>query len=159
MKQLTLLRHAKAEPNINGIEDFQRQIVHTETTRISEIAKRALEAWGRPDIVISSPAVRAAATAKLFAKEVAEQKEIKLYDQLYAAETDDIFEVVRELPAEATYAVLVGHNPSLEEFAFLLLKEQIQLKPGECINFSIAINRWEDFSITKTPRYQQLIMP
>ena len=159
MKQLTLLRHAKAEPNANGVEDFQRQLIHTEALRISEIAKRALEAWGTPDIVLSSPAVRAAATAKLFAKEIVETKDIKLYDQLYAAGTDDIFEVVRELPAEATYAVLVGHNPSLEEFAFLLLKEQIHLKPGECINFSIAIDRWEEFSITKTPRYQQLIMP
>lgn len=159
MKQLTLLRHAKAEPNANGVEDFQRQLIDTETARISEIAKRALEAWGTPDIILSSPAVRAAATAKLFAKEVAENKEIKLYDQLYAAETDDIFEVVRELPVDATYAVLVGHNPSLEEFAFLLLKDHIHLKPGECINFSIAIDRWEDFSITKTPRYQQLILP
>lgn len=159
MKQLTLLRHAKAEPNANGVEDFQRQLIHTETTRLTEIAKRAMEAWGTPDIVLSSPAVRAAATAELFAKEVANTNKIELYDQLYAAETDDIFELVRELPPKATYAVVVGHNPSLEEFAFLLLKEQIQLKPGECIHFSIAIDRWEDFSITKTPHYQQLIIP
>ena len=159
MKQLTLLRHAKAEPNANGVEDFQRKLIHTETTRITEIAKRAIESWGTPDIVLSSPAVRAASTSKLFAKEFAKKTEINLYDQLYAAETDDIFEVVRELSAKVNYALIVGHNPSLEEFAFLLLKEQIHLKPGECINFSIAIDRWEDFSITKTPRYQQLIMP
>lgn len=159
MKKLTLLRHGKAEPHGNGVDDFQRELVQQGKLQVQKIARQALHAWGIPDIVTSSPALRAQSTAELFAVTVGASSDIILNDQLYAADTSDVADVVRELPSTANHVVITGHNPSLEEFAFLLLKEDITLRSGACIHFTLNIDRWKDFSITQTPHDQQLINP
>ena len=159
MKQLTLLRHGKAEPHGNGVEDFQRQLLRKGVQRVTEVAQKAVEKWGIPDLVVSSPAARALATAELFAEELTTMEDIQLFDELYAAETADIADVVRQLPPEADHVVVVGHNPSLEEFAFLLLKEEVNLNTGACIHFTLDIERWKDFSMTLKALETQLLSP
>src|SRR6056297_533874 len=159
MKKLTLLRHGKAESHGNGVDDFQRELVKKGILQVQKIAPQALHAWGIPDLVTSSPALRAQSTAEIFAEAVGSSSDIILYDQLYAADTSDIADVVRQLPSSADHVVITGHNPSLKEFAFLLLKEDITLKTGSCIHFTLSIERWKDFSITQTPHDQQLITP
>lgn len=159
MKQLTLLRHGKAEPHGNGVEDIQRQLLRKGVERVTEVAQKAVERWGIPDLIVSSPAERAVATAELFAEELNTAEDILLFEELYAAETADIADVVRQLPPDVHHVVVVGHNPSLEEFAFLLLKEDVSLKPGECIHFALDIERWKDFSITLKALDMQMLSP
>lgn len=159
MKQVTLFRHGKAEPHGNGIEDFQRQLIKTGVESVTEVAKKAVEAWGSPDLVVSSPAVRALATAELFAEELTTAEDIQLFEELYAADSGDILDVIRQLPADTDYVVIVGHNPSLEELAFLLLKKEVDLRAGACIHLVLDIERWKDFSITLTPHDPQIIAP
>ncbi|MFW5714865.1 MAG: SixA phosphatase family protein [Spirochaetota bacterium] len=159
MKQLTLFRHGKAEPHGNGIEDFQRQLLKQGVEGVTEVAQRAVEAWGTPDAVLSSPAVRALSTAELFAEELTTADDIQLFEELYAADSGDILDVIRQLPADADHVVIVGHNPSLEELAFFLLKNEVDLKPGACIHLILDIERWKDFSITLTPHDAQVITP
>ncbi len=126
---------------------------------VTEVAQRAVKAWGTPDLVVSSPAVRALATAELFAEELTTADDIQLFEELYAADSSDILDVIRQLPADADHVVIVGHNPSLEELAFLLLKNEVDLKPGACIHLVLDIDRWKDFSITLTPHDTQIIAP
>ncbi len=159
MKQLTLFRHGKAEPHGKGIEDFHRELIKQGVQRVTEVAQKAVKAWGTPDLIVSSPAVRALSTAELYAEELSTTDDIQLYEELYAAESGDIVDVIHELPADIEHVVIVGHNPSLEELAFLLLKEEVSLKPGACIHFIIDIERWKDFSITLTPREKKIIGP
>lgn len=159
MKQLTLLRHGKAENHGKDVEDFDRRLLRKGIQRITEVAQKAVEKWGSPDLVVSSPAARALATAELFAEELSDAQDIQLFEELYAAETADIADVVRQLPPEADYVVMVGHNPSLEEFAFLLLKEDVSLQTGACIHFALDIERWKDFSITLKARDKQILSP
>lgn len=159
MKQLSLFRHGNAEPHGKGIEDLQRQLIETGVQRVTEVARKAVEAWGTPDLVVSSPAVRALATAELYAEELTTADDIQLYEELYAAESGDIIEVIRQLPADVDHVVIVGHNPSLEEVAFLLLKKEVSLKPGACVHFTVDIERWKDFSITLTPHETNIITP
>ena len=159
MKQLTLFRHGNAEPHGKGIEDFQRELIKQGVQRVTEVAQKAVNAWGTPDLIVSSPAVRAIATAELYAEELSTTDDIQLFEELYAAESGDIVDIIHELPADAEHVVIVGHNPSLEELAFLLLKEEVSLQPGASIHFTIDIERWKDFSITLTPHDTKIIGP
>ena len=159
MKELILLRHGKAEPHENREKDFDRQLIEKGASIIRSTAQQALKEWGTPDLIVSSPALRAKESAEVFADEAGYLQEIMLFEELYAADTGDIADVIRELPLNTTQVVLTGHNPSLEEFAFLLLKQEITLTTGACIHFTLNIGRWKDFSITITPHNQKLIGP
>ncbi len=153
------MRHGKAEPHESREEDFERKLIQKGKTIVRNTAEEALKKLGAPDLIVSSPALRAKESAEVFAEVVGFTGNIVLFEELYAADTGDIADVVRELPINSDHVVITGHNPSLEEFAFLLLKQEITLKTGACVHFSLNIERWKDFSITLTPHDKKIICP
>src|SRR2546421_2803791 len=120
MKTLLLLRHAKSSWADPGQPDFERPL--NERGRASApvmgrfLARRML----KPDVVVCSPAERARETAAL-ALEAAELSPPMRYDtRIYEAGAARLVEVVREIAEPAASAMLVGHNPGMEELITLL---------------------------------------
>lgn len=118
MRRLTLLRHAKTETQHSGQEDWDRELEPRGQKDAPEMARRLRERKLKPDRVISSPAVRALTTARIFVRELhLAASKLQQDERLYLASPKVIREVVRELGGDAHHLMIVGHNPGLTEFA------------------------------------------
>ena len=84
---------------------------------------RALTLAGKaPDLVISSPAVRAQTTARLAAAAGDWEARIDLDERLYGADPADVARAAADGAAEGIERLmLVGHEPTWSETASLLL--------------------------------------
>ena len=125
MKRLTLLRHAKTETAHSGQDDWNRELEPRGRQDAPQMARRLRERKLKPDRIITSPAVRALATAKIFAHELHLPAARLVEDErLYLASPKALREVVRELGDTAHHLMIVGHNPGLTEFADRLSAER-----------------------------------
>jgi phosphohistidine phosphatase len=123
--RLTLVRHAKTEPGRPGQEDWDRVLEARGQRDAPEMARRLKQNSGKPDRILSSPAVRAITTATIMARElgVSAQK-VQQDERLYLASTKEMLAVIRELGERARHLMVVGHNPGITEFADRISSER-----------------------------------
>jgi phosphohistidine phosphatase len=118
MKRLTLVRHAKSDWSLPDQNDWDRPLNKRGQRDAPEMARRLRSRRLKPDLVLSSPAVRALTTAAVMARELKVPSACVVQDErLYLASPADLLAVVRELGGEAKHVMLFGHNPGLTEFA------------------------------------------
>lgn len=117
--QLTVVRHANAVSPQAGLKDFHRPLTDEGRQEAKAAATRFIaEAASKPDLLLSSPAVRALETAKIFAAELGyDPARIQTDSRLYPGSMDAIGGVVGEIGPDIRYAVVFGHNPGISEFA------------------------------------------
>jgi phosphohistidine phosphatase len=116
--RLTLLRHAKTEAQHSGQEDWDRMLEPRGQKDAPEMARRLRERKLKPDLMITSPAVRALTTAQIFARELhLPAAKLQQDERLYLASPKVLKEVIRELGGTTPHLMIVGHNPGLTEFA------------------------------------------
>lgn len=114
------------------------------------MGKRLKERRLIPDIVITSPAVRALETCKIICTIVGfDLKNIKEVSKLYHADADQVLEVVRSLQNrvsdEEENVLLFGHNPGLTDFANRLLDEHIlNIPTAGVICAELTTQKWKD---------------
>jgi len=117
--RLYLLRHAIAENGI-GMPDAQRQITQEGRKKLRKVLHQARSAGVRPDVVLSSPYVRAKQTAEIVIEELRyngallESAELTPYANPHKA-----WEELRE-HRQSGQVLVVGHNPHLSDLACLL---------------------------------------
>jgi phosphohistidine phosphatase len=118
MKTLYLLRHAKSSWDDTSWLDRDRPLAARGERDAMRMSKRWSPRHRKPDLILSSPAVRALATAKLIAAGLEYKlKDITVDDRLYAAAVDDLIAVVEALDDKVARVMLVGHNPGFTELA------------------------------------------
>ena len=144
MKQLLILRHAKSSWADSSISDWQRPL----NERGVRDAPRA-GAWLRerslvPDVIITSDAVRARATAEAAAAAAGSSLEMIVEPSLYHARPDDVMAVVRRAPSEAGTVLVVGHNPGLEELVQILTGESLDLPTAALVHIALPIGDWDE---------------
>lgn len=76
-----------------------------------------------PDLVLVSPSRRTLDTWDLVAPMLPERPPTRIEPRIYEAPAARLLEVVREIEGEVAMAMLVGHNPGLEELVGLLAGE------------------------------------
>jgi len=120
-RRLVLVRHAKSSWKDPGATDFERTL-HARGHRDAPVMGARLRARGvAPDVLVTSPAVRALATARILAREMGfPEAQIEPVERLYLAGTETLLDVIREFSEDASTAMLVGHNPGLTDLANLL---------------------------------------
>lgn len=113
-RTLLVFRHGKSDwPE--GVPDAERPL-GTRGRRDAPAAGAWLASAGlRPDLVVSSPAVRARETWELAATAWDEAPPVSYDKRVYAAPVPRLLEVLRDTPDDVQTLVLVGHNPGLQE--------------------------------------------
>ena len=130
MLQLTLIRHAKSSWDEMILSDYKRPLNQRGRDNAPLMGKILKEQGIQFDLMVSSPAVRAAATTELLAAELDYPIKKIVFDKtLYGAETDTLLEVVQALPNDKTRIALVAHNPGLTEFCNYLCNAGISNLP------------------------------
>ena len=117
MKTLTIVRHAKSSWKNQDLSDRERPLNNRGERDAPIMARRVADAGVRPSQIISSPAVRAWTTAKIFARELGYPVEfLQREDNLYLASLDNLLDVVAMQDAGFNHLMLFGHNPGLTDF-------------------------------------------
>ncbi|MGH8175179.1 MAG: SixA phosphatase family protein [Steroidobacter sp.] len=118
MLRLTLVRHATAEPARNEQEDWDRALEAQGQRDAREMGQRLKSRRLKPNSILSSPAVRAQATATIMARELGVAAAQVRYDErLYLASAKNLLQVIQELGGQTKHLMVVGHNPGITEFA------------------------------------------
>ncbi len=125
MKELYLVRHAKAEAPEGYDSDFERPLSKRGKKDARQIAENLKASGFSPAVLVSSPAVRALETARIFARVLGYPEDrISIHESIYdfsGGENDNpMLTVLHSLDDQYDSAMLFGHNPTIAEFACFL---------------------------------------
>jgi len=140
MKTLYLLRHAKSDWSDPSLDDFSRPL-NRRGKRARTVIARHVVGW-QVDLVVCSPAQRARATAKPVIDAL--ECPVRYDDAMYGARADDLFALTRSLPERVSSVMLVGHNPSTEEFTALLCGLSASYPTAALGTLELAVEHWQD---------------
>jgi phosphohistidine phosphatase len=155
MKKLILLRHAKAAKDIPNISDIQRPL----TSRGYQDALR-MGAWlatqpHPPGRIISSPAVRAYATALVVAGALDYPPAgIGIESRLYDSSVDDYLDTVAGIDNRISAVLISGHNMVLSDTADRISGGKMKDLLPTCgvVIFELDMPSWSAiYSIKKKP--------
>jgi phosphohistidine phosphatase len=147
MKAIVLMRHAKAQPIAPGQRDFDRPLAARGKEDAARMGRVLLAMKLVPDALVASPARRAKETAELAAKAMKLAGQIRWDRRLYEASGSAWIEALRSLPKSVEVAMLVAHNPGIEEAASLLAgapRGFLDCPTGGLIGFESGIGAWSD---------------
>lgn len=121
MKELILVRHAKSSWKDPALRDHERPLNKRGKRDAPEMGERLARAECRPDLFISSSAVRALETARTIAGKVGyPRKDIQVEDRLYHASAGELIGVIRDVDDSVGNLVIFGHNPGFTQLANML---------------------------------------
>jgi phosphohistidine phosphatase len=120
MRQLMLLRHAKAVPQ-GRMADEERPLAERGRRDLPVVAQFAASRGLTPDLALVSPSQRTRETWELFAGALRVPPPHRLEPRLYSAPAERILEVVRMTPETVQTLLLIGHNPGFEDAARTLI--------------------------------------
>ena len=140
MKKLTLIRHAKSSWEYPELMDYERPLNTRGLKNAPEMGKRLAAKGIKPDLIMSSPALRAITTAGLIAGQVDYSAEkIVKNNQIYDAWLDDLVKVIHQVPDDIHHLFLIGHNPGLPDLAEHLCNFEVYKFPT-CAVVQIEFN-------------------
>jgi phosphohistidine phosphatase len=124
MRTLYLLRHAKSRWDDPGCPDSQRRLAPRGVRDAKRVAKHLRQLGVAPELVLCSSAVRTRETLELVLPALAAPA-VRVEDELYGATSGALLERLRALPEGVGSVLLIGHNPGLQDLAFILVSSEV----------------------------------
>ncbi len=129
-RELILIRHTKSGWGDLSLPDFERTLKKDRIDDAKNMAKKLHTLSVTPDLILCSPAKRTKQTAEYFCEALNYPfANIQFEQRLYETSAADYLEVVQETPLEVATLVLVGHNPSITDFANMFTHPRIEELP------------------------------
>jgi phosphohistidine phosphatase len=122
MERLILLRHGKAEADAMSGKDFDRPLTGRGARDTALVARALAEANLVPDLVLVSPAARAAQTWEVAAPFFPAAR-VQPAPALYAIAPDEVLALARDEGGAVRAVMVVGHNPALGQLAAWLAND------------------------------------
>jgi phosphohistidine phosphatase len=145
MKALFLVRHAKSSRDDPAILDKERPLNDRGRRDAPRMGERLAKEGIKPDLIVSSPAVRALTTAELIATKLDYKLgDIAVDKRLYAASRNDLLAVIHELGSKPKHVMLFGHNPEFSELAHFLSTDITEMPTCAVAEFRFDIKSWFD---------------
>ena len=146
MKQLVIMRHAKSSWSDPTLEDFDRPLNKRGLRDAPEMARRLASHGLKPDLVISSPARRAVATAHAVVPVLGGNlKDIAMEPGIYEAHTSELMGIIADIDDAHATVLMFGHNPGFTRLAEILGDTDIgNLPTSGYVWLSFDVERWTD---------------
>ena len=142
-KTLIVIRHAKSSWKHSELEDIERPLNKRGARDAPVMGQRLLARSLIPDLIISSPAVRALTTAQVIADEVGfSMQKLVVDDELYACTFQCVLQVVADINDSVHRAILVVHNPAITDLANCVSSMTIENVPT-CGILTIEASAWD----------------
>ena len=147
MKTLYLVRHAKSSWKYPKLDDFERPLNKRGRRNAPFMGSILKELKVAPDLVLSSPANRAATTARTIADNIDYPLDKIQYSEIiYSFSENALIHVIRQIDDNVNNAMVVGHNPALTDLANSIGDTAISNIPTCgvcCVNMNIST--WDNF--------------
>ncbi len=146
MKKLFIIRHAKSSWKDYTLDDFDRPL---NKRGLSNAPLMGSYLKGRdivPDIILSSPALRAKTTAKIIANTVKYDKKIIYRDNIYEAHSTTLHSILNSLDNKYTIVFLVGHNPGLNLLVDSYVGFNENIPTCGVVELEIKCDKWKNIS-------------
>ncbi|MGD8568109.1 MAG: histidine phosphatase family protein [Gammaproteobacteria bacterium] len=114
-RELLIVRHGKSDWTPGPATDFDRPLNERGEQDAPRIGQWLVSQNITPDLIISSPALRALQTTTAIAQQLQLPEHSIIHDRrLYLASVATLLEVIAEIRDQYQRVMLVGHNPGLE---------------------------------------------
>lgn len=121
MKKLIIVRHAKSSWDHAGLDDHDRPLNRRGKKNAPEMGRRLAKRNINPEIIISSSAKRAAATARRIAEEISfPVSDIRKESLFYHGSISDIVAVLQSVSDDINTVMIFGHNPGFTDLTNFL---------------------------------------
>ncbi|MGE4560306.1 MAG: histidine phosphatase family protein [Desulfobulbus sp.] len=146
MKQLLICRHAKSSWKDPDLRDFDRPLNKRGRNDAPEMGRRLAAQGIKPDLICSSPAVRARETALHYAEQLGyPPAQVLFYPQQYAASVALLVALIAEVSPQVKTLMVVGHNPESTMLANFLSGLKIENIPTSgIVALEFAVQSWQD---------------
>ena len=113
MKTLYLIRHAKSDWNNPELLDIERHLNDRGYAAANYMSQKFV---ATPDLIISSPAIRAISTALIFARNLNyNANTIVIKQGLYESSVKDYLSVINSIDNTFESVLLFAHNPTISD--------------------------------------------
>jgi len=138
------MRHAKSDWSGYYTSDFERTLNKrglNDAPMMGEVLSKKIS----PDLIVSSPAVRAKMTAETVAEKLGYPKEsIRFEKAIYEASASDLIQIIQTLPMNAEEVLLIGHNPGLTDLINRLGDVRLDNLPtAALVGFLFDVEDWQ----------------
>ena len=148
MKTFFLVRHAKSSWDNTSLRDIERPLNERGLNDAPLMAKLMKSKGVKPDLLVSSPAIRALTTAAYFKNELGvEGEDLWVRDEIYEAMSGVIVDLVNRLPEDCETAMIFGHNPTFTNVASMFTEKYIDNIPTcGVVKIQSKANSWPEVS-------------
>lgn len=147
MKTLLLMRHAKSSWASAGLADHDRALNERGEKASVRMGQLLRERNLRPDVLLLSTARRAVQTAERVAKTAGMPVPLQTRAELYLAPPSTYISIAHRLPSDARCALLIGHNPGLEELVTSLARRHERMPTAALAEITLNIETWAELSL------------
>lgn len=144
-KQLIIVRHAKADWGDFDLKDFDRPLSPKGHTDAPKMGNRLVAHNIKPNMIVSSPALRAFTTAKYFASGwQMDTEQLTTNALIYEASVQTLLSIINGFDDRFDKIALFGHNPGLTDLLNYLTNEYIaNLPPCGVALIEFPFDKWE----------------
>lgn len=158
MKTLIIVRHGKSSWAYPDLEDFYRPLKPRGINDAFNVGEELLNRDVFPDLILSSPAIRAMNTAIIIARKLDfPLQRIRANESIYEASTYHLLNLISNVEDNNETLMIFGHNPS-----FTSLVNQLQTEPlynlPTCgvVAIELPIDSWSDITNAKGKKLLEL---
>lgn len=152
MKTLILVSHAKADETDPLMDDCIRPLSpageRAAASLADQLAVQLAELESPVDVLLSSHSVCSRSTAEAIASKLS--LEVLIDRRLYDGGVQDLHDAVHSLDYRHNTVVMVGHNPTLSEFArYIMDARRDDIPYASAVVVELAINTWRQIFLGK----------
>jgi phosphohistidine phosphatase len=159
LKQLVVMRHAKTEEQSAEKRDHERELLPRGEKDAREIGRILRESGFVADLILCSDARRTVETTELVKSENGSNAEVFELRELYHARSADYVDALKTYAGTASRILIVGHNPTAEDFVAESSGRGMRMRPGVAALFHLGEGvSWERVSVDQC-RLRQILTP
>jgi phosphohistidine phosphatase len=143
MKTVFLIRHAKSDWENPLLSDIERPLNERGYASANLMSGRFKAI---PDLIITSPAVRAASTALIFARKLNyNSNAILMKEELYDTGVKEYLSVIKSIDDSYSTVLLFAHNPTISDTVDFLTKAlPIEMPTCAVAGIQFIGSKWQD---------------
>lgn len=142
MRTLYLLRHAKSSWTDASLADFERPLNDRGREAAEQMGRFLAEKKVGVSLVVSSPSVRTRQTVEVVFRHASPMIQPLFDERIYEASLNMLVQAVTELPDSQQTAMLVGHNPGMEQLLSFLTHETRQVPTCALARIDLDCSNW-----------------
>jgi phosphohistidine phosphatase len=147
-KQLLIVRHAKSDWDNASLSDFNRPLNKRGIKNAAIIGDKLIKKSFHPDLVISSPALRALSTCEAVCEKLGiDNSEIEINSNIYEASQQQLLKIINSIDNDFDKVAMFGHNNGVTDLTVYLTDADIfNIPTSGMVLISFPFENWNMIS-------------